>query len=177
MDLTQLREKLPVFSIPLILLVVVIIIVASLVFRAGKQQRTPAPTPTPESGFSLPTTTPIPGGATKVIPPKEEVGKLSAEVKEIRRKIISGYIANQGGDLLLYKTDSFEIEYIPPGDIFFVKIYQDPAAEAKKQAQNWFTGFGLKQEDLCGLPVRFFLSSFELKKTNPNFNILPDGCS
>lgn len=114
--------------------------------------------------------------AQTLIPPKAEIEKQPQSIKDIKQKIIASPIENNGGDLILYKTDSFRISYVPILEIFFVDILRDPAQTAKKQAQDWFLNFGLKQEELCDFPVRFSLFNINLKKTNPNFSLLPDGC-
>ncbi len=114
--------------------------------------------------------------AKTLIPPKAEIEKQPQSIKEIKQKIITSPLENNAGDLILHKSDFFRISYVPILDMFFVDILKDPAQDAKKQAQNWFINFGLKQKDLCTLPVRFGLYNPELKKTNANFSPLPDGC-
>jgi hypothetical protein len=61
-------------------------------------------------------------------------------------------------------------------DFFLATILKEPIEKNKKNAQDWFLKFGLSQSDLCNLPVRFGLGSFEFKKTNPSFTPFPDGC-
>lgn len=123
------------------------------------------------------TTPPQPSIKPEVlIPSKSEIEKQPDEIKRIREKIVTSPLANENGDLVLYKEESYRIVYVPPVEIFFAQILKDPAKSAKKQAQDWFIKFGLKQSDLCTLPVRFLLYNPDIKKTNPNFSLLPDGC-
>jgi len=172
MNLTQLREKLPVFAIPTVILVLLLTVAIVLALKTRGPGVVPAPTP-PVSRFG-PTATVAPN---KITPPKIKPQQLPANVQQIREKIIASQIANRGGVVVLFQSDSFIIRYIPTPDMFFVTIFKEPVATLKKQAQDWFLNFGLKQSDLCDLPVRFVLSSRELRARNPGFTSLPDGCS
>lgn len=158
MNLSQLKKTLPRYFIPLalILLVISIFVIYILIKQGSKDSN-------------------VRTQSTKVIPPKEERANLPLEIQKIRQNIIDAKILEKNGDLLLFKNDAIEIEYIPSPDIFFVKILKEPPQTYKKQAQDWFLKFGPNQSDLCSLPVRFILD-FSLKKTNPNFSPLPDGC-
>lgn len=111
-----------------------------------------------------------------IVPPKVNPETLPAGIKAIRQKIISSQIGENHGDILLYQTDTYQIEYIPTPNVFFVTINADPAPQAKNETQQWFLSFGLEQEDLCNLPVRFILGNLDVRKTNPEFTSLPDGC-
>lgn len=108
--------------------------------------------------------------------PEKSPEELPANVQEIRKKLYAKPIADHNGDLLLAQTDAWIIEYIPTPQLFLVTIRKDPADTAKKDAERWFLDAGLKQEDLCDLPVRFLLGSEELRRTNINFTSLPNGC-
>lgn len=144
-------------------IVIVLVVVLVYSFFPGKKSEQPQPSPSIAPNV--------------IIPPQVDPETLPADVKKIREEIIAKQIANNHGDILLHQADSFKIEYIPSPDVFFVTISKDPAIAAKKQAQDWFLDFGLKQSDLCDLPVRFVLRNFEVRKTNANFTSLPDGCS
>jgi|SRR3989344_4618697 len=158
MRLDNIKRFIPVFAI---LFVLIIIVLIYSIFSSSNK---------PSTEFQG---EPV---KTKTIPPREDVQKLPQETKSIRGKIIESQIDEIGGDIILYKDDSMDIKYIPTPDIFFVSIHKEPVNEAKIKAQGWFLNFGLEQTELCTLPVRFLLD-FELKKTNPNFNPLPSGCS
>lgn len=163
MTLTESGWKLRtlVVAVAALFLVIAIIVIFTLVNRKSKPSLSPQPLIAPNV----------------IIPPQKKPEDLSSSVQEIRKKIIASQIANVGGDILLYKTAAFKIEYVPTPNIFFVTVNKDPATEAKASAQKWFLDFGLKQEDLCDLPVRFVLGNFEIRKTNPTFTSLPDGCT
>lgn len=166
-NLTQVKKRLPVIIPALTIFILLIIVAFVYVFfspRQREQKKPPSPTAQP---------TPTP---QKFLPPKIEPEKLPQDVQAIRKKIIVSHIENRRGDLVLYQPGPYEITYIPTPKIFFVNIFKDPAEIYKKQAQAWFLQFGLKQIDLCDLPVRFVLGSKELQKSNPNFKYLPDGC-
>ena len=137
---------------------IILIIVIGIVLASLPSQKLPSKKPSTIASSPTPITNPI-------------------DVKTIRKKIIDSKIDERGGDVILYESSAHRIIYVPNIDIFFVMILEDPAAEIKKEAQLWFLNFGLEQIDLCDLPVRFTLFNQQLKKTNPNFNILPDGCT
>lgn len=163
MNLTETKWKFQtlIVLVTAFLFVIAIVVVFTMVNR--KRQITPSPQPSIAPNV--------------IIPPETKSENLPSDVQETRKKIIATQIENRQGDILLYKAGSFIIEYVPTPDIFFVTINNDPVTEAKQQAQKWFLDFGLAQSDLCDLPVRFVLGNFEIRKTNPTFTSLPDGCT
>jgi len=163
MNLTENKRQLQILTIgaALVVFIILVVVVISLVGRKKPVTSPPKPSIAPNV----------------VIPPQTKPEDLQPDVIEIRKKIIASQIGNRSGDILLYQADSYIIEYIPAPDVFFVTINKDPAPEAKQQAQEWFLDFGLQQSDLCDLPVRFILDNFEIRKTNPTFTSLPDGCT
>lgn len=112
----------------------------------------------------------------KIVPPQVTPESLPKEVKDLKSKLIGKTIKNNNGDLLLYQSQNFYIEYITSPQVFFVTILRE-VDKSKIQAQEWFKEQGAKPEDLCNLPVRFVLGSIEARKENLNFSSLPDGCS
>lgn len=110
-----------------------------------------------------------------IVPPQKDV-VLSTNIQELKKNLIASPIKNDNDDLLLYKDTNFYIEYITSPDVFFVKITSNTKS-SKQDAQKWFTSKGFKQEDLCLISVRFMLTTTDLRKENPNFSSLPDGCS
>lgn len=163
LSLNQSKNKL---KLALILAGSFILILLVLIIFSSIKKTKPTKKTLPQSSIS----------AQTLIPPKAEIEKQPQSIKDIKQKIIASPLQNNAGDLILYKSDSFRISYVPILDMFFVDILKDPAQDAKKRAQDWFINFGLKQKDLCTLPVRFSLFNINLKKTNPNFSNLPDGC-
>src|SRR3990167_3465916 len=165
MNLTELRKKSPFLITGIIIVSVLLLIIIILSFKKRAVQPSSSPSPSPSIATNF------------IIPSKIKPEQLPDDIKEIRKKVIASQIADNHGDILLRKTDTFIIEYIPSPDLFIVTIKKDPAEEAKKQAQEWFLNFGLKQQDLCNLPVSFILWTFDLRRTNPDFTSLPDGCT
>ena len=162
----NLTENKRLFQLLTIAIVLIIFVILAMVIFSLFGRRKPVTSP-PKASIA----------PNIVIPPQTKPEDLQPDVIEIRKKIIASQIDNRGGDILLFQADSFVIEYIPAPDVFFVTIDKDPASEAKQQAQKWFLDFGLQQNDLCDLPVRFILDNFEIRKTNPTFTSLPDGCT
>lgn len=149
--------------LPLIILALIIVLIMTIVsIFSGK--KTPQPSPIPKApNFIAPYST-----SSADLPPK---------IQEIRKKIIESQILNNYGDILLHQTETYKIEYITSPNVFFVTINKDPAEEAKKDAEAWFLKFGLTQEELCNLPVRFVLGNIEVRQTNLNFSSLPNSCA
>lgn len=112
----------------------------------------------------------------KMIPPQSQTEKIPQDIKTIKQTIIDAKIKEDNGDYIIFESVDFKIIYLPSREIFFVTILRERVAKNKQNAEDWFKKFGLKQEDLCNLPVRFMVD-FNLKKNNLNFNPLPSGCS
>lgn len=175
MDLTGVKSKLPII-LPVVIGVTLLLLVAlGLALLGGKKVTVPTPSPTitPEIKTSQ-TLGPIP--TFRVVPPKVDPETLPSDIKEIRKKIIASPLTSDRGVLILFKSENYVIRYITAPDDFYVTIFKDPAPVYKKEAQNWFLAFGLKQSDLCDLPVRFILGTREVRSSNPGFSSLPDGC-
>lgn len=102
--------------------------------------------------------------------------RLSEESKMVRQQLIRSPIRDRNGDRILTENDSWSIIYVPTGDDFLSFIFQDPADTAKKEVERWFEERGIPRSDLCDLPLRFLLTTEELRRTNFNFTSLPNGC-
>jgi len=109
--------------------------------------------------------------------PTKRAEDLPADVQTIRQRIIDGYRIDRNGDLLLYQTTAYEIEYITGFDFFFVNITGGDPDAIKLDAEAWFWGYDLRQEELCDLPVRFIIRNSLLREAYPAFTTLPTGCS
>lgn len=170
MELTRFKEKSAfiIFGAFAVILLTITFLGFALFSPRGTTEKTPRPTilPTPKATVS----------PNVIWPPRIKPEDLPADIKSIKEKIIAVQISNRGGDIILHQPGSYEIIYVPTLKAFFVPIYKDPAETHRKEAQDWFLKFGLKQADLCNLPVRFTLFDRQLKDTNPNFKYLPDGC-
>jgi len=162
LTLSQIKPKL-ILAVPvLVVLFVVFTLVA--IFTSGK--KTPAPSAIPQSSIN----------PQVLIPPKQTTETKTQDIKQIRDKIIASQIAQDKGDIILFTSPAYRIIYVPTPDIFFVMITKDPQT-SRDASQKWFLDFGLNQDNLCTLPVRFVINDFQLKKQFPDFNPLPDNCS
>ena len=108
--------------------------------------------------------------------PDQKPEDLPADVQQIRQQLIDNHRIDHNGDLLLYRTTAYEIEYITGFDFFFVNITRGNPDEMKLDAEKWFLEQGLAQEDLCDLPVRFLIREPALYDAFPGFTTLPNGC-
>ncbi len=166
LNLTALREK------SVLIIIVISVFFIGLILLGFFTKTTPKPAQTSQaSPFPSPSGPP----PQVIIPPKQETLQKTQNIKQIRDKIIASKIENDNGDIVLFKSDSYRIIYVPTPDLFFVNIFKDPQ-NSKTSAEKWFLDFGLKAPDLCTLPVRFLIN-FELKQQSPDFNILPNRCS
>ncbi len=117
-----------------------------------------------------------PAATNKIVPPQVSPASLPKETKDLKSKLISKPLKNNKGDLLLYESTNFYVEYITSPQVFFVKIAKD-VNNSKKQATEWFIAQGATGQDMCNLPVRFILSTLEARQEDPKFTSLPDGCT
>lgn len=108
--------------------------------------------------------------------PDTPSSQLPSPIQAIRKTLIRKAVDDNNGDLLLFNSPPFQVTYITGLDMFLVFINGESVGHAKRDAQRWFTESGLKQTDLCDLPVRFLLTTFELRTAHPAFTSLPDGC-
>lgn len=164
MNLSQNQNK---FKIALIAGVVILFVILAITIIAGLKR-----TQAPNSSTQTPGPTINP---QILIPPIQNRSPVPQTAAEIKQQILKNPILDNG-DKILFTNANYRIVYVPTPDIFFIQILKDPANTARQDAQDWFTQKGLSQKDLCNLPVRFVLFNQDLKKTNPNFNYLPDGC-
>ena len=102
---------------------------------------------------------------------------LAQSKKDIKQKIIDSKAKEINGDFIIKETEKYKVVYVPTLKIFFVTIKAEPVNSAKEEAQKFFRDFGLSQNDLCSLPVRFNITDFTIKNSNKNFNYLPDSCN
>lgn len=112
----------------------------------------------------------------EVIPPLENRPSPDLKAQDLKKQLITSKIGENNGTLILYKTLGFEVDYVPTPDIFFVKIFQKPFDINKKQAEEWFKDKGLKQSDLCDLPVRFSVSFQAPKEEKLSYDPFPADC-
>lgn len=166
---------------------VLFIIVLFFVFSALQKQ--PAPK---NNQITVPTK--IPGskqnstGQTRppVIYDTKKTNELVEAVKNKKGLSQNGIAAKEKLILSLnstsgsvYSSLQVRIDYIKSPDIFQVEILSNNIAQAKQEAVNWMISQGFTKDDVCRLPLSFFLStaaSLSLQSSNTIFNPLPDGC-
>lgn len=107
-----------------------------------------------------------------IVPPAKTA--LPGPIQNIKQQIINSALQNKNGDLLLFETEDFAIEYISTPNVFFVTIRDNPE-KSRDLSQKWFIEKGLGQEDLCDFSVRFRYIRKPGEKAS--FSSLPDGCS
>lgn len=166
MNLTSINSKSKFIVVGTVLLVIILAILAGISLNKVEPQKQPTlstlPTPTIQSNFIVPPTTP-PADKQQNIDQKKQI-------------ILADAISNNNGDIMLLQNQNFYIKYVTSADIFFVTLYQEPLQDFKNSATKWFLDQNLTQNDLCLLNVRFRLATNGLAKNNPDFSSLPTGC-
>ncbi len=157
MTLTKNRKIFQIAIGTVVLIVLVILISIIFALRSSKKDETSKIAP------------------NKIVPPQTSQ-PITQSVQSLIDKLIASPLKNTNGDLLLYESNNFYIEYITSAKVFFVKIKRDPD-KSKRESQKWFISKGFKQEDLCTISVRYILTNLDLRKENPTFSSLPDGCA
>src|SRR3989344_5435676 len=94
----------------------------------------------------------------QILTPKNQRNKLPDTAENIKQEMIKNNNGENKGVLILYNTPSYKIEYIPTPDIFLVTILKTPIDQNKLAAEDWFKEFGLAENEICNLPVRFSLA-------------------
>lgn len=83
------------------------------------------------------------------------------------------------GTGIVYAGTAVKISYLSAPDLFQGEILTLPAADAKSEAVNWMISHGFTRDDICNLPLSFYLGASAYQKaaeSNLKFNPAPDGC-
>lgn len=99
---------------------------------------------------------------------------LTPDKEEIKKQLT----APLGEAGTLTDGPDFRIDYIAP-DIFQVEVKSINIADARDRAIAWFKDKGFSEEDICKLPVTFYLNAEVAQKLEGSgviFNTLPDFC-
>ncbi len=140
--------------------VIILIALLALVLLGREDQQEQYP-------FGEPSTVPVGQGSLK--------GKALSPDKEVIKSQLVIPIGDAG---VLAETSEFRIEYYSP-DVFQVEIKTANIADARASAINWFKEQGFNEEDICKLPVTFYLNPEVARKLEGSgviFNTLPDFC-
>lgn len=142
----------------LILLIVIVLVIAGIYFisRSSKKAEQVQTIPTP------PLESPLRG---KTLPSDKEA---------IKQRLV----APLGEAGTLSDDPNFRIDYIAP-DIFQVEIKTTNIVDARENAIAWFKDKGFSGDDICNLPVTFYLSGEVAKQYEGSglvFDSLPEFC-
>ena len=113
-----------------------------------------------------------------VIPDNTEspfTGKTLPPDKEIIKRQMVGHLGDGG---TITETPRFNIYYFAP-DVFQVEIKVTNIADVRDEAITWFKDKGFSEDDICKLPVTFYLNpevARRLEGSGVSFNTLPDFC-
>jgi hypothetical protein len=127
----------------ILIIVLLLAVIATALFFTGKQQK-----PNQKKGFSQTEISQIQGKTTP----------LTQTAGQIKSKVTSSPLRENGGDRTLEENKEFSITYVPKADMFFVFIYKEPAQQYKNFAQSWFISKGFNKKDLCALGIKFVYS-------------------
>ena len=108
-----------------------------------------------------------------------EEGSLKGKTLTPDKEAIKNRLVAPVGDAgVLAETSEFRIEYYSP-DVFQVEIKVTNIADARDEAITWFKDKGFSEDDICKLPVTFYLNPEVVRKlegSGVTFNTLPDFC-
>ncbi len=111
-------------------------------------------------------------------PAISEYSKTRPALPSNKEALKQRLVAPLGEAGVLLETSDFRIDYLSP-DIFQVEIKTTSIASAKDNAVDWFKKKGFSEEDICKLPVTFYLSGEVVAKFKDSglvFKPLPDFC-
>lgn len=177
------RKILFIFTATTIIIFIIVVFIAVSFFQGGSQN-TPNPAlPTKAPGSSN-------NSGNQVVAPVQWDSKKSEELVDAadnreslsqngtaaKQKLIA-LVNNVSGTV--YVSQAISIDYIKTPDLFQVQINTGDVAQAKQEAVNYMITQGFSKDDLCKLPLSFYLSpqvSQQLQETQDTFNPRPDGC-
>lgn len=108
---------------------------------------------------------------------KGKTVELGPKAIDLKKQIIAGPIREDHGDKYLVQSREFTVIYVPGPDQFYIQINNQPAADNKTKAQQWFLDKGFTNQDLCGLGLHFQLATPEVtQKEISKFNTAANGC-
>jgi hypothetical protein len=145
-------------GIGVILLFGLVLLIIMVGFRGGKEKG--------QSGSPLSTST-----ASDILP-----GPLSPEKEKLRQALIAPF-AGQAGTVV--DTPDYRIDYLPAGPVFQVEIKTVYVIQAQKEAINWLKAKGFSEEDICNLPLAFYLGfgpAQKLRGSGLSVSPKPDFC-
>src|SRR3990167_3648857 len=113
--LTDFKKRYLKPGVIIIVAVAVLLIVVMVFALKPKPKDTPQPqTKLPESVNEL--------GGKQVIPPKSQRQELNDKVKTVKQEILKSKIGEDNGTIILFRSSSYKIEYVPTPDIFLATI-------------------------------------------------------
>lgn len=128
-------------------------------------------TSSPSSGITYDT-----AKSNKLIELSKNKTLLSSAGQEAKQRIVARLDNKPGGILT---TQNVKISYTPSMDAFTGEIISIDISKAKSDAVTFMLSQGFTKEDVCKLPLSFYLGS-EIKSALSNsgliFNPLPEGC-
>ncbi len=103
--------------------------------------------------------------------------KVLSENGQNTKNTIVQKLNNKPGEI--FTNSNVQIAYIASMDAFIAEIRSVNISQAKKDAVNFLTSQGFTKDDVCKLPLSFYLNS-EVKKSilesHIVFDPLPEGC-
>ncbi|MBI2594913.1 MAG: hypothetical protein HYW38_01485 [Candidatus Colwellbacteria bacterium] len=150
--------------------VLVVSLATLLIIYFGGKEKAPETT-TETSSYS--------GGVKISGPPLDEYIKerppLSPEKQRLKEKLVAP-LGGAGSPVI---TSEYRVDYLPTPDIFEVEIKSANIDNVKNKVIAWFKRQGFSEEDICNLPVTFYLSGEVVQQFEGSgliFNPLPDFC-
>lgn len=175
-------QRLLIITLGLILLVIIVGLI--IVIAGSGPQDTAPPIPTTAPSLITPsakTNPPViyaPTGTQKMLDKLVNRSPLSGSDRAAKEKIIALLPSGQVSGII-YKSPTFNFEYISSADEFQSEILTVDIAQAKTDTISWLSTQGLSKNGVCSLPVVFYLNrniANQLRSSNIKFNPLAEGC-
>lgn len=150
--------------------VLVISLAVSLIIYFGGREKVPEITTE---------TSPYTGGIKTSGPPLDEYVSERPSLSPEKQKLKEKLVAPLDGAGSPITTSEYRVDYLPTPDIFEVEIKNASLDAVKNKAIIWFKRQGFNEEDICNLPVIFYLSGEVVEQYQGAgliFNPLPDFC-
>jgi len=129
-----------------------------------------------ETNVSPPPFSYNPEKSNKLIDLSKNRRALSDDGQNSKNTIVQNLNSKPGE---VFTNSNVQIAYLPSMDAFIAEIRSANISQAKKDAVDFLTSQGFTKEDVCRLPLSFYLSA-EVKESISEartvFNPLPEGC-
>ncbi|MBI2506706.1 MAG: hypothetical protein HYW00_01025 [Candidatus Colwellbacteria bacterium] len=156
-----------------VFVLVLVISISFFIFFIGRREKVP------EITNQTSQTSPYTGGIKTGGPPLDEYISQRPPLSPEKQKLKEKLVAPLGGAGSFVIAPEYRIDYLPAPDIFEVEIKDTNIDDVKNRVIAWFKQQGFNEEDICNLPVTFYLSGEVVQQYEGSglvFYPIPDFC-